>query len=472
MKTLALHATLVMALLLTLVPTGRAAAPVKPNLVVIFCDDLGYGDLGCFGNTRIRTPNLDRMAGEGMRFTDFHVAASVCSPSRAALLTGRYPIRTGVTRVLFPNDTIGLSSQLPSLPSTLKQAGYATAAVGKWHVGHKPEFLPRVHGFDQYFGIPYSNDMGADPTMTTAPGVVLQRIEPQPDATPAEKERLEREYPGAPLMRDGEVIEHPVDQSTLTARYTAEAVKFITASKDKSFFLYLAHTMPHVPLAVSPAFRQRSAGGFYGDVIEELDASVGRILATLRALGLADNTLVIFTSDNGPWLAKKDRAGTAGPLRDGKFSQFEGGHREPAIAWWPGRIPAGRTCAEFATTMDILPTFCAIAGLPKPREMDGQDIRPLLFGQPGAKTPHTIFYHWSNALRQGPWKYVSTKQGEELFNLADDLGEKNNLAESQPKKIAELRAVLARWNSKNGVTNSVAVQTNAPVKATATPQPQ
>jgi len=448
---------------------ARLAAPQPPNFVVIFCDDLGYGDLGCYGNPRIRTPHLDRMAAEGMRFTDFHAAASVCSPSRAALLTGHYPVRTGVTRVLFPNDTIGLSSQVPSLPSLLKRAGYATAAVGKWHVGHKPEFLPLAHGFDRYFGIPYSNDMGTDSTMKSAPGVVLQRPEFKPGLSAVERARLEREYPGPPLMRDGEVIEHPVDQSTLTARYTAEAVQFIGASKERPFFLYLAHTMPHVPLAVSPNFRGRSAGGLYGDVVEEIDSSVGEILAALRLHGIAEKTLVLFTSDNGPWLAKKDQAGSAGPLRDGKFSQFEGGHREPAIAWWPGRVPAGKTCTEFASTLDVLPTVLALARLPKCGEVDGRDIRSLLFAQRGAWRPLPVFHHAYNALRQGPWKYLATPQGEQLYRLSDDLGETNNLAAAKPRKLAEMRDLVVKWNQKQGITNRLPGLPSAGTVAPSTP---
>ncbi len=432
----------------------RAAPSPRPNLVVIFCDDLGYGDLACFGNERIKTPNLDRMAAEGMRFTDFHVGASVCSPSRAALLTGRYPVRTGVTRVLFPGDAIGLSSKLATLPSTLKRAGYATAAVGKWHVGHKPGFLPLDHGFDRYYGIPYSNDMGADPTLKTAPGVEFRRPEPKPGETAAAKEQREREYPGAPLMRDNVVIEHPVDQSTLTRRYTDEALRFLASTGGRPFFLYLAHTMPHVPLAASPAFKGRSAGGLYGDVVEEIDSGVGEILAALRGLGLAQNTLVLFTSDNGPWLAKKERAGTAGPLRDGKFSQFEGGHREPTIAWWPGRVPSGATCAQFASTLDVLPTFCALAGIPVPAGIDGKDIRPLLFGKKGAKTPHAVFFHASNAVRQGPWKYVATQKTEELFDLATDPGEHHNLAGENPGRLASMRRLLKDWNARNDVTNA------------------
>lgn len=452
---------------LTSIDNSLHAAPPRPNVILILCDDLGYGDLGCYGNTRIKTPHLDRMAREGVRFTDFHVAAPLCSPSRAALLTGRYPIRTGVTRVLFPNDTLGLSPTLPTLPSTFKKHGYATAAVGKWHVGHEQAFLPLAHGFDHFFGLPYSNDMGANPAMKTAPGVTLKKPVILPTMTDKQKEQLARDYPGSPLMRDSEIIEHPVDQSTLTRRYTEESIRFIKENREKPFFLYLAHTMPHVPLAASPAFRGRSAGGLYGDVVEELDASVGSMLSTLTELGLDERTLVIFTSDNGPWLAKKENGGTAGPLRDGKFSQHEGGHREPAIAWWPGHIPKNRLCSEFATTMDLLPTFCALAGMSTPPDIDGKDIRPLLFGRGNTRTPHSVFFHGNNALRQGPWKYVVNKDGEELFHLGTDPGEKKNLAPSKPGKVSELRKLLEQWNRSQGVTNTPPISMRSPVEGRA-----
>ena len=281
------------------------AAGDRPNFVVIFTDDQGYQDVGCFGAPKIKTPNLDRMAAEGMKFTDFYVAASVCSPSRAALLTGCYPTPTGVTRVLFPRDKTGLKPGMKTIADVLKTRGYATTCIGKWHLVHKPPHLPTFHGFDSYFGIPYSNDMR--PT---------------------------------PLMRNTETVEEPANQATLTQRYTEEAVAFLKANKDKPFFLYVPHTMPHVPLAASETFKGRSAGGLYGDVIEEIDWSTGEILKTLKELGVDSKTLVIYTSDNGPWLSKKAHGGCSLPLRDGKFSTYEGGFREPCSMRWPGTIPA------------------------------------------------------------------------------------------------------------------------------------
>jgi arylsulfatase/arylsulfatase A len=402
---------------------GRPAGN-PPSFVIILCDDLGYGDLGCYGSTTIRTPNVDRMAAEGMRFTDFYVGASICSPSRAALLTGRYPRRTGILGALFPHSPHGLSPKLPTLSSVLKEHGYATACVGKWHLGHRPAFLPMAHGFEHYFGIPYSNDMGFAPELKLAP-----RVKPPTSD-------------GPPLMRDDEVIEVPAQQDTLTRRYTDESIRFLTANKHRPFFLYLAFTSPHFPLHVSPFFRGRSKRGLYGDVVEELDASTGEILATLRRLGRDKDTLVLFTSDNGPWLQKKEYGGSAGPLRDGKFSAYEGGFRMPAIFWWPGRVPTGQTCREVASTIDLLPTYAALAGAAVPDGLDGKDIRPLLFGAPGAQTPHRAYLYDSRAVRSGRWKLVRDKHGDELFDLVTDPGERKNLAGAKPEKVRELAALL------------------------------
>ena len=282
----------------------------RPNFIIIFADDLGYGDLGCYGHPTIHTPNLDRMAGQGMRFTQFYSAASVCTPSRAALLTGRLPIRSGMCsdsrRVLFPDSAEGLPQEEVTLAEALKAQGYATACIGKWHLGHHPEYLPTRHGFDTYFGIPYSNDMRP-----------------------------------CPLMRNEEVLEEPAEQATLTARYTEEAIGFIKAHRDEPFFLYFPHTFPHVPLFASDRFKGTSKRGLYGDVVEELDWSVGQVLKALEECDLGDRTLVVFTSDNGPWLTQSERGGSAGLLREGKGSTWEGGMREPAIAWWPGRGGSG-----------------------------------------------------------------------------------------------------------------------------------
>ncbi|MEA3368267.1 MAG: sulfatase, partial [Planctomycetota bacterium] len=360
---------------------GGAGTDRPMNVVIIFTDDQGYQDVGCFGSPLIRTPNLDRMAAEGARFTDFYVAASVCTPSRSALMTGCYPQRIhmnvqprlagGQLRpggvVLFPNSPGGLHPNEVTLAEILKSRGYATACVGKWHLGHLPQFLPTRQGFDSYFGIPYSNDM---------------RIKKDGKA-------------GPPLMRGEKVVEHPANQATLTRRYTEEACRFIRASKDRPFFLYLPHTMPHLPLAASETFRGKSKRGFYGDVIEEIDWSVGQVLATLKDCGVDQETLVIFTSDNGPWIRFGARGGCAKPLRDGKGTIYEGGMREPCIMRWPGRIPAGHVCREVATTMDLLPTLARLAGArqPQDRVIDGRDIWPLMSGQPGATSPHEAFYY-------------------------------------------------------------------------------
>ncbi len=339
-----------------------------PNIIVIFADDLGYGDLGCYGHPTIRTPRLDRMAREGMRFTQFYSAAPVCTPSRAALLTGRLPIRTGMCsekrRVLFPDSAGGLPSDEITLAEALKSRGYATMIVGKWHLGHLPQYLPTRHGFDHYFGLPYSNDMLARPAKGNVPA-----------------------WPPLPLMRDEQVIESNPDQGQLTERYTAEALKFIAhQAHDPSrqpFFLYLPHTMPHVPLHASEKFNGKSPRGLYGDVVEAIDASTGQILDALHEHGLAEHTLVFFTSDNGPWLIMGERGGSAGLLREGKGSTWEGGMREPGIAWWPGTISAGSVSEALASTLDIFPTACSLAGVPLPtdRPLDGFDLSPVLRSQ-------------------------------------------------------------------------------------------
>jgi len=418
-------------------------AASTPNVVVIFADDLGYGDLACYGHPTIKTPNLDRMAAEGLRFTQFYSAAVVCTPSRAALMTGRHAIRSGLSeenpRVLYPDSIGGLPESEVTIAELLKTKGYDTACVGKWHLGHHPQFLPTNQGFDRYLGLPYSNDMDRAPT---SPKGLKAFLDPK------------SEYWNAPLMRGTEIVERPADQSTLTKRYTEEAVGFIHEHKagDKPFFLYLAHSMPHVPLFRSHEFENVSRRGLYGDAVEEVDWSVGQVLESLRKNGLAENTLVWFTSDNGPWIVKGLQGGSAGLLRDGKGSTFEGGVREPGIAWWPGTIKPGVT-AELASTLDVLPTACALAGAPLPQDRvyDGYDLTGLLKSG-GASPRNEMFYYRGQdlfAVRQGPWKAHFTTQigygGKPeqhdppvLYNLEHDPSETIDVAADHPQIVARL----------------------------------
>lgn len=403
-----------------------------PNFIIIFTDDQGYEDIGCFGSPKIKTPNLDKMAAEGRKFTSFYSANSVCSPSRAALMTGSYPTRVSVPGVLFPRHEIGLNPDEVTMAEALKGKGYATACIGKWHIGHKPKFLPTRQGFDSYFGIPYSNDMTIDPGAELADNINLR--------DGFTRERVKEEKPKknlVPLMRDEKVIEYPCDQTTLTKRYTEEAVRFIKANKKKPFFLYLPHTMPHIPLFASKNFKGKSERGLYGDTIEEIDWSVGEIMNALSKNGLAENTLVIYTSDNGPWKLNGGRGGSAYPLRGYKFQTYEGGMRVPCIMHWEGKVPKGTSCDEIAATIDLLPTIARLAGaeLPNDRVIDGKDIWPLISGKEGARTPHEIyFYYKGNRLesaRQGKWKIRRSgkkSQSVELYDLDSDISETKNLA--------------------------------------------
>lgn len=428
--------------------TQNAAKPdtSKPNIVVIFCDDLGWGDLGCFGNPTIRTPHLDRMSQEGQKWTQFYVAAPVCTPSRAALMTGRYPIRNGMTSakqtVLFPNSGGGLPAREITIAEMLKQVGYSTGIVGKWHLGHLPDYLPTQHGFDSYFGIPYSNDMDK----TGGPGY-LAEARKDPNFYP------NIEHYNVPLMRNTEIIERPTDQNTLTQRYTDEAVRFIREKKNRPFFLYLAHSMPHIPLFASDEYRGKSSRGLYGDVVEELDASVGRILDTLRELKLDGNTMVVFSSDNGPWLSFETHGGSAGPLRAGKGTTFEGGQRVPTIFWWPGSIQP-RTIQEMGSTLDLMATIAAITGgaPPKDRTLDSYDLSEVLFR--GGKSPRQEMFFWTNAqlhaVRVGPWKlHIRAREqvnygkavelsSPELYHLERDISERYNVAEKYPEVVERL----------------------------------
>lgn len=416
------------------------AAP--PNVIIIFADDLGYGDLGCYGSPTIATPHLDRMATEGLRFTDFYVASEVCSPSRAALLTGRYPVRCGMygrRRVLFPNSKGGLPSSEVTLAEALKTKGYATAHVGKWHLGIHEGSRPQDQGFDSTFGLPYSNDMDARPGL---PKGATGSPTPPEDGW------------NVPLLRNGEIVDKPAKQTELTRRYTEEAVKFIQSHKDKPFFLYMAHSFPHVPLFASPEFKGKSRAGIYGDTVEELDWSVGRVLDTLKEQGLAENTLVFFSSDNGPWLIMGSQGGSAGPLQDGKGSTWEGGMRVPGIAWWPGKIKPGVT-GEQASTMDLFTTSLSLAGasLPDDRVIDGRNLTPLLLDR--EKLPEAPFFYYRGeqlfAVRLGEWKAhfhtqpgygPGRKEAHEpplLFHLGMDVSEKRSLANQHPEVIARLK---------------------------------
>lgn len=423
------------------------AADRPPNFVVILADDLGYGDLGCYGHPTIRTPNLDRMAREGMRFTQFYSAAEVCTPSRAALLTGRLPPRSGMCsrqrRVLFPGSKGGLPADEVTIAELLKSKGYATACIGKWHLGHLPPYLPGQHGFDYYFGIPYSNDMDRAPTSPMGRAAFLAP---------------KIEYWNVPLIRNTQQVERPADQHTVTRRYADEAAKFIREHKDQPFFVYLPHTMPHVPLFASSEFAGKSSRGLYGDVVEELDKAVGTVLQTLRDEKLAENTLVIFTSDNGPWLTQNEQGGSAGLLKDGKGSTWEGGMREPAIAWRPGTVPAGVVSTELASTLDLLPTFCAQAEIatPKDRPLDGYDITPALAG---GKSPRGEMFYYRGfdlmAVRLGPWKahfQTQTGYGQPmpvkhdpplLFNLEVDPSERFDVAAKNADVLKDIHKLVA-----------------------------
>ncbi len=420
-----------------------------PNIVFILADDLGYGDLGCYGSN-IPTPNIDNMAAEGVRFEHFYSASPVCSPSRAALLTGRYPTRVGVPRVLMPWDQNGLSLSEITLPQVLKPLNYRTMCVGKWHLGSQPDYLPTNRGFDQFFGLPYSNDL----------------------------------WP-LPLMSNTETLESPPVQETLTSRYTDQAINFIKNSNGSPFFLYLAHSAPHVPLAASGRFKGKSGLGVYGDVVAELDWSVGQVLGALKDNGLDNNTLVMFTSDNGPWYQ-----GSPGKLRGRKGDTYEGGMREPFVARWPGRIPGGKTTRAMASTLDIFPTVAQLTGAGLPAQMDGVDISPILTGQQDTvdRPPFLYFDNWNlQCARAGKWKlhvsrYNSASWGPdppggrmnlpllqpELYNVEMDPEESYDLAGDHPDIVASIRSQMAAAipTFPAQVQNAWNATINQPVQAT------
>jgi arylsulfatase A-like enzyme len=432
-----------------------------PNIVIMFMDDMGYADIGAFGAKAYPTPHLDRMAKEGRKFTDFYVTQAVCSASRAGLLTGCYNVRIGINGALGPRSNFGLNPDETTIAEICKQQGYATACFGKWHLGHHKKFLPKQHGFDEYFGLPYSNDM-----WPYHPGVLHLPME----------ERLKK-WPHLPLIDGNEVINPKVsgkDQEMLTTQYTERAVSFIEKNKDNPFFVYIPHGMVHVPLYVSDKFKGKSGAGLFGDVMMEVDWSVGEIMKVLRKNDLHENTLFVFTSDNGPWLNYGDHAGSASPLREGKGTMFDGGCREPTLAWWPGTIPENSECKEPAMTIDLLPTIAKLidADLPKHR-IDGKDISALLTGD--AKSPHEAYYfYYGNqlqAVRLGKWKlhfphgyrtmagkpggtggiptnYSQAKIGLSLFDLHSDISESKNVKDKFPKITNRLKSLGEKFNKE------------------------
>lgn len=450
---------------------SASEAGPPPNVVLIFCDDLGYGDLGVYGAKGYATPRLDRLAEQGVRFTRFYVAQPVCSASRAALLTGCYPSRLGIHGALGPAARIGIDAGETTLAELLRERGYATAIYGKWHLGSRPEFLPTRHGFDEYFGLPYSNDMWPY----------------HPELAKLALGAAKKRYPDLPLLDQERVAiaeVTPKEQRELTKWYTEHATSFIERNKDRPFFLYVPHSMPHVPLHASEAFAGRSGRGLFGDVVEEIDWSVGQILDTLERNGLTERTLVFFTSDNGPWLSYGEHAGSAGPLREGKGTCWEGGVRVPFLAKWPGKIPAGSVCQEPAMTIDLVPTIARLvkAKLPE-QKIDGRDVWPLVAGESGAKCPHEAYYfyfgdnelqavladRWKLYLphayrtlngnpggRDGrPTKYEARRlERPELYDVGTDVGEKTDLAADHPDIVARLQgfAELARAELGDSLT--------------------
>jgi len=461
-----IHAKFLGTLLFTLLlscsgktPKNSSTTPEQnpPNFVIIFADDLGYGDLGTYGHPSIKTPNLDRMAEEGQKWTNFYAGASVCTPSRAALLTGRLPVRSGMAsskqRVLFPDSKNGLPASEITLAEQLKTVGYSTAAIGKWHLGHKEQYLPTNHGFDYYFGIPYSNDM--DMIDGQLP---YWEYWQQPD------DSIKTEHFNVPLFKNTEIIERPANQNTITTRYSDEAVNYIKQNKDNSFFIYLAHNLPHIPLFVSDKFKGTSERGLYGDVLEEIDNGVGKILSTLKEEGLDENTIVVFTSDNGPWLPFKLNGGSAGLLRAGKGSTWEGGMREPGIFWAPGKIEPG-VISDLGSTMDLFATFSKLAGakLPNDRILDSHDLGPVLFERKEGTRKSVIYYRGTEiyAVRSDDFKAHFITQGvygqfgerEEhsppiLYNLSHDPSEQFDIASNHPEIIQEINSLVEEHRLK------------------------
>jgi arylsulfatase A-like enzyme len=444
-------------------------ASQTPNIVIIFTDDQGYGDIGCYGATGFETPNLDRMASQGIRFTNHYSAQPVCSASRAGLLTGCYPNRIGISGALFPHHKIGLNPDELTIAELLKTRGYATAIFGKWHLGHHKEFLPLQHGFDEYVGVPYSNDMWP---------INLKGEKDPPGVGRGD-------YPPLPLVEGNVTIEELnsfAAQDKLTTLYTEKAVDFINRNSGNPFFLYVPHTMPHIPLGVSNKFRGKSEQGMYGDVMMEIDWSVGQILGALEENGIEDNTIVIFTTDNGPWLNFGNHAGSSGGLREGKTTSWEGGQRVPFIIKWPGETPEGIICNKLSCTVDILPSIAEIVGGDLPdHKIDGVSVTELWKGNFAAEPREELYYYFNtnnlNAVRSGNWKLVfphtfasyhalpgndgrggrrisTVVDSLELYNMMRDPGEEYNVIELYPEIVEELQEVAARAREDLGDLNA------------------
>jgi arylsulfatase A-like enzyme len=459
-----MHRTLLFLAFSHIAVLAVAREAAKPNFIIVFCDDMGYADIGPFGAEGYQTPHLDRMAREGMKFTDFYAGRSFCTPSRAALLTGCIPTRVGIGGNFGPHSNTGLNPDEMTIAELLKPAGYATACFGKWHLGHRSEFLPPSQGFDEYFGIPYSNDM-----WPFHPGVRHLPME----------ERLKR-WPHLPLYEGTKVINPelmPKDQVNLTRQLTGRVTKFIGEHHDQPFFIYFPSPQPHVPLFASEHYQGKTERGLFGDVISEIDWAVGEILQSLKKNGIDQNTCVVFTSDNGPWLSYGDHAGSAKPLREGKGTNFEGGFRVPCVMRWPGQIPAGKVCSKVVGAMDLLPTFAALSGASLPvNKIDGKSIVDLMKGTPDAQSPHEAFYHYDGgmrlvAVRSGKWKLMFPQNyrtiiepGREgipgkaeqksiplsLFDLETDIAETTNVAAANPNVVQRLKTLADEMRAELG----------------------
>jgi len=457
------------------------APPARPNIILILADDMGYGDIGPFGSKKNRTPNLDRMAAEGMKLTSFY-CAPLCTASRTQFMTGCYAKRLSMPSVLSPMSRVGISAKEHTVAELLKTQGYVTMIIGKWHLGDQPAFLPLKHGFDAYFGLPYSNDMDGGGPQHHPPLPLVRDATPIEVITPEGQTHLEERYTDAALqfIRARAAANNAVwsGSSPIQNRVPSEA-RSLTSKIENSqpFFLYFAHTAVHKPLHPGPKFAGKSANGPYGDWVEEIDWSVGRVLDTVRELGLSQNTLVIYTSDNGPYQLQPDMGGVAGPLRGAKRSTYEGGMREPTIAWWPGKVPAGASTDALAGNIDILPTFVKLAGgsVPTDNKIDGVDISPVLLGQAAQSTRAAQYYFSGNtlqAVRAGPWKLAIARQNEatsaatanpykydpkfvpQLYNLDTDIGERHDVAAAHPDIVKQLQTLITAMDNDLGINHT------------------